>query len=429
MKDLKNPTKNSAQTAIITKGTSDQSTGRLVLPCLRGRIGDWIYYSTLLPFKEIAKRVSMANEIHKNKQLSHWIQKEISDRIPEIVSYLREQEQRFFNSIIVGIYGGNPAWQGLSIDMSDLKLTEEESDYLDKTFGILRLTGKEEMFAIDGQHRTAAIKDAIAVASELESEEVPVIFIAHRTDYEGEIRTRRLFSTLNRYAKPVSTSEIIALDEEDNAAILTRKLIEQSSIFTNKIAFNKNKSLNLSNKKDFTNIILLYEIVITLVTDKIFIKSIPIGGQKYTSFVSRRLSEVELAKAYEALVGEFKKIINGLPFLHSFFNGGTIDRKANSSNLLFRPIGQIVFFNTYRIAQHYKKDSLVIKYFSNDEFNLNHPVWNKLFVDPGTKNTIVTQQVQRAAILLLLSKFKIPFSGTLKDKELVDNLSIDVSSI
>ncbi|ALW86357.1 hypothetical protein AUC43_15440 [Hymenobacter sedentarius] len=371
----------------------------------------------------------MADEIHKNKQLSHWIQREISDRIPEIVSYLREQEQRFFNSIIVGIYGGKPAWQGLSIDMKDLKLTEEESDYLDKTFGILRLTGKEEMFAIDGQHRTAAIKDAIAVASELETEEVPVIFVAHRTDYEGEIRTRRLFSTLNRYAKPVSTSEIIALDEEDNAAILTRKLIEQSSIFTDKIAFNKNKSLSLSNKNDFTNIILLYEIVITLLTDKIFIKSLPIGGEKYASFVSRRLSEDKLTKIYDGLVSEFEEIINGLPFLRTFFEGGTIDRKANTTNLIFRPIGQIVFFNTYRIAKHHKKENLVIKYFSNDGFNLNHPVWNKLFVDPGTKNTVVTQQVQRAAILLLLSKFNIPFSGTPKDKELINNLSIDVTSL
>ena len=371
----------------------------------------------------------MAQEIHKNKQLSHWIQREISDRIPVIVNYLREQDQRFFNSIIVGIYGGKPSWQGLSIDMKDLKITEEESDYLDKTFGILRLTGKEEMFAIDGQHRTAAIKDVIAIASELETEEVPVIFVAHRTDYEGEIRTRRLFSTLNRYAKPVSTSEIIALDEEDNAAILTRKLIEQFSTFTDKITFNKNKSLSLSNKNDFTNIILLYEIVITLLTDKIFTKSIPIGGQKYDLFVSRRLSEDELTRIYDELVNEFKSIIDGLPFLSAFFNGGIIDRKASSSNLLFRPIGQIVFFNTYRIAKHYKKANLAIKYFSNDDFNLDHPVWNKLFVDPGTKNTIVTQQVQRAAILLLLGKFGIPFSTTSKDKELITNLAIDVNTL
>ncbi|MDJ0364840.1 DNA sulfur modification protein DndB [Hymenobacter sp. H14-R3] len=425
MKSLKKVNNISTQTSKKAKA----DVGQLVLPCLRGRIGDWMYYSTLLPFKEIANRISMADEIHKNKKLSHWIQREIGDRIPEIVRYIQEQEQRFFNSIIVGIYGGKPAWQGLAIDMKALKLSEEESDYLDKTFGILRLTGKEEMFAIDGQHRTAAIKEAVISNPELLSEEVPVIFVAHRTDSEGEIRTRRLFSTLNRYAKPVSTSEIIALDEEDNAAILTRRLIEQYPTFTNKIAFNKNKSLSLSNKNDFTNIILLYEIITTLLTDKIFIKSISIDGFKFDNFVSRRLQEDLLLSTYDKLTHEFEKIISGLPFLRTFFDDGTVDRKASSSNLLFRPIGQIVFFNAYRIAKFHKKEKLLLNYFSDDDFNLDHPVWNKLFIDPGTKNTVVTQQVQKAAILLILEKLDIPFTSTAKDKALLVNLAIDVNSI
>jgi DNA sulfur modification protein DndB len=414
---------------IPAKISKEAKTGKVILPCLRGRIGDWMYYSTLLPFIEIANRVSMADEIHTNKELSHWIQRKISDRIPDIVKYLQEQDQRFFNAIIVGIYGGKPAWQELILDKKKLKLSEKEAEYLDRTFGILRLTGEEKMFAIDGQHRAAAIKEAIISNPELGTEEVPVIFVAHRITSDGEIRTRRLFSTLNRYAKPVSISEIIALDEEDNAAILTRKLIEQYPVFNDKITFTKSKSLSQTNKKDFTNIILLYEIIITLLTDKILINSIQVGGHPLERFISRRLPEKSLAENYESLTSHFNTVISSLPFLKDFFSGQLVDRKSHDTNLLFRPVGQIIFFNAYRIASLHNKQPELIKYFSNNTFNLKHPVWKKLFIDSGTKNMITSQEVQRAALLLLLNKFNISFTSTVKDKSILTNLEISSNDI
>lgn len=193
----------------------------LILPTLKGYIGDWNYYVSLMPFKEVAQRVSLADEIHKDKGLSRMIQRKVSNRTKDIVEYLKTQEQRFFNSIILGIYGGSPHWQEMDIDKKQIDLTEEQLDYLNRTFGILTLSGTEKIFAIDGQHRSKAIKDAILENKSLEDEEIAVIFVAHKKTKEGEIRTRRLFSTLNRYAKPVNTSEIIALDEEDNCAIIT----------------------------------------------------------------------------------------------------------------------------------------------------------------------------------------------------------------
>ena len=50
-------------------------------------------------------------------------------------------------------------------------------------------------------------------------------------------RTRRLFTTLNRYAKPVKKSEIIALDEDDIIAIITRELVEKYPLFREKFLF------------------------------------------------------------------------------------------------------------------------------------------------------------------------------------------------
>ncbi len=131
------------------------------LPSLRGRMGDWFYYVSLLKFKDLAIRTSMVDEIHKNKNLSRWIQREVSNRSESIIQYLENQPQRFFNAIICGIYGGSPSWQELDIESNSIELSEEEQIYLGKTFGILTLNGDEKIFAIDGQHRTNAIKQYI----------------------------------------------------------------------------------------------------------------------------------------------------------------------------------------------------------------------------------------------------------------------------
>jgi DNA sulfur modification protein DndB len=231
------------------------------LPCLRGRMGDWMYYVTLLKFKDLAERISMVPDIHKNKELSRWIQREVSDRSEDIVEYIKNQPQHFFNSIICGIYGGKPHWQELDILESQAKLNEEDKEYLGKTFGILTLGGDEKIFAIDGQHRTNAIKQYLRNEKNIEEEEIAVIFLAHKNTPEGEIRTRRLFSTLNRYAVPVNISEIIALDEEDNSAILTRKLMENFIFFKDKFQFSKTRSMSVGNKKNYSNIVLLYDMV------------------------------------------------------------------------------------------------------------------------------------------------------------------------
>ncbi len=117
---------------------------KLLLPCLRGRLGDWIYYVTIMTFREIANRSSMTDEIHKNMELSRWIQREVTDRSNEIVEYLVTQEQRFFNSIIFGIYGGRPSWQEInieySINNSSKPIPESDLNYLNRTFGILNLS-------------------------------------------------------------------------------------------------------------------------------------------------------------------------------------------------------------------------------------------------------------------------------------------------
>jgi DNA sulfur modification protein DndB len=175
-------------------------TNKLHLPALRAKMGDWFYYVTVLTFEEVAKRVKQPREIEayneNEKKLGEWIQRELDPkRINQIVEYLNSQEQRFFNSLVLGIYGGSPFWQDIRFEPDSLD--ERIVDYINKTLGILTLSGDENIFAIDGQHRAKGIQEAVAKNPELKDEEVSVIFIAHKTDIQGLVRTRRVFSTLN----------------------------------------------------------------------------------------------------------------------------------------------------------------------------------------------------------------------------------------
>lgn len=399
------------------------------LPSLRGRMGDWFYYVSLLQFKELAERTSLVPDIHKNKELSRWIQREVSDRSEEIVLYLKEQPQRFFNAIICGIYGGKPQWQELDIDEKAANLNEEEKDYLEKTFGILTLNGDEKIFSIDGQHRTNAIKQYLKNEDDIKDEEVTVIFLAHKNTREGEIRTRRLFSTLNRYAVPVNISEIIALDEEDNSAILTRWLMEDFDFFKDKIQFSKSRSMNQGNKNHFSNIVLLYDMVTIILTDKSFSKSLKLNGYDQKKFTTRRESEEVLLAELDKLKVYFHKVLNAIPSVKAFFKKGVTDRKLNKTSLLFRPIGQMILFYILKIAKENNKESFAINYFKKDDFNLSNKIWKMVFIDPE-KGTLKTDKPrQLLAIQLICKKIGINIPMTYAEKQFMENFKIDIDKL
>jgi DNA sulfur modification protein DndB len=92
-----------------------QDPGRQYYPALRGKFGDWIYYSCLMSMSEVTTRLSFADEIYKSEKLSEWIQRKLqSGRDQEISNYLQRESQRFFNSLVVAIYRGDPTWHGFS---------------------------------------------------------------------------------------------------------------------------------------------------------------------------------------------------------------------------------------------------------------------------------------------------------------------------
>ena len=194
-------------------------------PAIRCHLGDWAYFNTVMPFNEVATRIERAQQINSNPGLDKMIQRELRPRVSEIADYLQTQPERFFSAIVVGIYGGDPDWFPVDIDDNREPQPSNFSEKARESVGILQLSGDEKLFAVDGQHRVEGIKAALAEDASLGTEEIAVLFVAHRDSPIGIARTRRLFTTLNKYAKPVTTSEIIALDEDDAFATVVRMVV------------------------------------------------------------------------------------------------------------------------------------------------------------------------------------------------------------
>jgi DNA sulfur modification protein DndB len=408
---------------------------KISLPALRGKMGDWFYYISLLSFDEVAKRVKLPEEIKDDNieeaKLKNWIQRKLQEgRTKEIVSYLQGQKQRFFNSLILGIYDGNPSWQELSLKTDSIydSIDENSISYFERTFGILTLEGDERIFAIDGQHRAYSIRQAVEKTSKLKEEEISVIFVAHKTDDVGRIRTRRLFSTLNKYAKPVSQSEIIALSEDNNCSIITRRFYDENDFIGSKVQLNKTKVIRPNNKWAFTNIMTLYEIIEILLTNKRVAGQL-VEGYNHNSYTTKRVSDEQLKKDYNKTKKYLIEFIESIPSLKEFFNNGSINREAHETNLIFRPIGQNVIFAVYKYAISHKKKKKAIEFFNLDNFNLKNPVWNKVFWDKKVENINTNKANQRYAILLILEHLGFVVKRTKKDSEIFESFNIDPNSL
>jgi DNA sulfur modification protein DndB len=197
-------------------------SNKTFIPAFQCTVGDWKYYICMMKYGEVARQVNFAYELGTNEELGQLIQRGISARTKGITDYLIKSPHRFLGSLVVAAWGGEPEYTRLSMDDPDGMLNG-----LDKEFGVLTFDGTQQYFALDGQHRLKAIKDAIKVNPEIGKEDICVLLVTHYDTTDGRLRTRRLFTNINRNAKVTGAAENIALDEDDAFAVLTRRLLEE----------------------------------------------------------------------------------------------------------------------------------------------------------------------------------------------------------
>jgi len=377
----------------------------LLIPALRAFMGSWAYYVGVMQMRDIAERVSIVEDIHSSENLREFLQRRLTGRSGEIADYLLNQDQRFFNSLVIGTYGGQPQWIELGVKAKD-EAQEERLLHLEGMVGFLELSGNETLFAIDGQHRVAGIKNALQQDDGIGSEEVSVIFVPgitqdHRlNDPEGFERTRRLFTTLNRYAKPVNKKDIIALDEDDAVAIVTRLLIDEHPLFKDKISFQGANSVNKADKVSLTTITNLYDIL-----------DIYLGYDINTLMFRKRIrpSEQILDSMYQKCTLLFDRLVDSFPSLRELREStpkqkiASRYRRPDGGSILFRPIGlkMLVTVIVDLCRQELSMDEALLR-LSGVELELSKEPWAGLIWNMSSNRMITAAENQKAARLLLL---------------------------
>jgi len=336
-----------------------------IYPAMKASMGRWEYFIVKMTMRELADSVNFANDIYDDKTLDQAIQRVLDESRSKrsIAAYLIRQQDRFFSSIVVAALKGNPTWHAVSME-DDARFSLFKADArLSETFGVLTFDGGQNYYALDGQHRLAAIKALVDPKSDLsgdapegfKDEEISVIIVMPgevESDAEFLQRYRRLFGNLNRYAKPMDAVTNIIMDEDDAFAILTRDLITKHPFFmwngrqkeSQRIKMTKGKNLK-SSDSFFTSLETLYSMNKTLLRSTARINSgWDSEGTDESDYARFRPTEETLESLYEELALYWDGLIASVdaltwPAVDNRDHAATEDSETNDL-LVFWPIGQ-----------------------------------------------------------------------------------------
>ena len=328
---------------------------------MRARMGDWNYYMVRMTMREVAREVRLASDLWEDRTLSDAIQRVLDEsRVKQqIVNYLSRRDDRFFASLVVAAIGGNPTWTPEDLSPSI------HARAFRGVFGTLSFDEDPRYFALDGQHRLKAIQELLAdpagAPPGFGNEQISVLVVLREEQHVEENvwlqRYRRLFSSLNRYAKPTSLDTNIIMDEDDIFAILTRRLITEHEFFqtSSRGTFRvQTKGKNVREGSTcFISLQTLYGVNETLLMDPA--RRRKLGERRALKlFKQFRPDENRIDRWYEELCELWDALLEAVPVLrddparmraHAIPNPNT-DRLRD--HLLFWPIGQELFAEVAR---------------------------------------------------------------------------------
>jgi DNA sulfur modification protein DndB len=184
---------------------------KVSVPAMKGTIGGRTYYATLMKLNAVPKMFSFRDwaEFTPEDREQRILNKK---RVPEIAKYILDNEDGYLFASITASYKCPVEFK--SVDGNGL--------------GTLEMEFEDANFIInDGQHRCAAITNAIAVNPALGDETISVLLFP----YESRERVQQMFSDLNRFVVKTSKSLDILYDKRDVLSQVTLDVAEQVAIF------------------------------------------------------------------------------------------------------------------------------------------------------------------------------------------------------
>lgn len=204
-----------------------------VFTALRGRQAGREYYVVMCPLKLVPKiflfqEEELPAELRAQRSLN-------KARIPDIASYMVTNKSDYVFSSITASIDGAVRFE---------KLTAKGEVVDSEDIGRLRVSMDARFVVNDGQHRRAAIEEALKEYPDLGDETISVVFYVD----VGLKRSQQMFSDLNKHAVRPTKSIGILYDHRDPMSVLARQLINEVEVFRNLTEMEKSSISNRSTK-------------------------------------------------------------------------------------------------------------------------------------------------------------------------------------
>ncbi len=413
-------------------------------PALRAKMGDWQpYYIAKMRMKELAHEVRFAYEVEQDRTLDEVIQRDLNNiRVKrDLISFLAYRPDRFFGAIVVAAVGGHPKFFPVKVtDDPRFEMLGGEGG-LDEAFGVLKFSGEQKYYALDGQHRLRAIQALVdhdpgspEPPHGFEDEEISILMVLPPEDISvSDFRAsyRRLFSSLNRYTKRTDEDTNIIMDEDDIAAILTRRLINDHPFFQcpgrqKESARIKTKGKNMkTGEPHFTSLQTLYKMNIDLLLAAWRRNSDTSDDRElyknFKNFIKYRPNEEYIDRLYNEIVIYWEGILDAIPDLNADPTKMRVhdldpkDENSGRDHFLFWPIGQLMFASLVRSILNYAsltpekltKDSVIkeLKTLAHIDWELHHYPWRYFLIVPGKKpNSWIMRSEDRIEVLKVANR-------------------------
>ena len=174
-------------------------------PVVKGIQAKREYYIAMVPLKMIPKLFPNEDEYVPPEYRAQ--RKLNSARIPVISKYILDNRDSYVFSALAASIDGY------------FKFIPSEYPNV----GVLEISMDAKLLINDGQHRKAAILDAITEDESLLDETISIVFF----EDQGLARSQQMFTDLNKHAVKTSNSIAELYDSRDQLAVTTRNVVSK----------------------------------------------------------------------------------------------------------------------------------------------------------------------------------------------------------
>jgi len=205
-----------------------------IFPAIRGIQASREYYVAMCPLHVIPKiflfdEEELAPEVRAQRILN-------KGRIPELTKYIVENKNDYVFSAITASIDGEVEFEPI----------DPEAKYTSLN-GVLKISMNARFIINDGQHRRAAIEQALKSEPALGDESIAVVFFIDK----GLERSQQMFSDLNRHAVKPSRSLGLLYEHRHDEAKIAKLIAINSKAFSGLIEMERS-SLSERSRKLFT---------------------------------------------------------------------------------------------------------------------------------------------------------------------------------